>query len=68
MGFKGSSARARGKQGMWGTACPARLDVFPFAINLESVLLRAECRQLLAWLSLGTSGKTGLSLLTNLFP
>lgn len=26
----------------------ARLDVFPFAINLESVLFRAECRQMLA--------------------
>lgn len=29
---------------------PARLDVFPFAVNLESVLFRAECSQMLAWL------------------
>lgn len=53
---------------MWGTACPARLDVFPFAINLESVLFRAECRQLLVWLSLVLVVEQVWSLLTNLFP
>lgn len=35
-----------------GNGLPCQADVFPFAINLESVLFRAECRQLLVWLSL----------------
>ena len=66
MVFKGSSTCTRGKAVV--RERPARLDVLPFAINLESVLFRAECRQMLAWLSLGTSGKTDLSSLTHLFP
>lgn len=63
--LQGSSAGTRRKAVMWGR--PEKLDVFPFAINLERVLCGAE-PYMLAWLTLGSSGQTGLYLFANLLP